>query len=93
MRLTIKDAYELIRAVKHDISDEYRAFEDDDVPGIQLTIGTNSDLSDWSFQTGDNSYIGGAYHYPYWGVIGVYRNSNCRDLAREIIDQIRDQIE
>lgn len=87
------ELYRLCRAVKSDISEEYRAFEEDDIPGIQLTVGTNADMSDWSYQTGDNSYTGGAYGYPYWGVVGVYRASNCRQLAQDIIDQIREQIE
>jgi hypothetical protein len=88
---TIKDLAELVRAVKADIAPEYLAFEDDDVPGIQLTIGWNPETGEWSYQTGDNSYTGGAYHYPLWGVVGVYRSSNSRDVARDIRDQLDEQ--
>ena len=84
---TITELYPLIRAVKQDISDEYRAYEDDEMPGIQLTIGWN-ESGDWSFQTGDNSYSGGAYSYPHWAVIGVYRFTNCRDAAKDAIEQL-----
>lgn len=93
MRLTIQSVYQLIRSVKQDIADDYKAFPDDTVPGIQLTVGSNQDMSDWSYQTGDNSFTGDAYHYPYWGVIGIYRDSNCRQLAIEVIEQIREQVE
>lgn len=85
---TIKDLSALIRSIKSDISDEYRAFEEDEKPGIQLTIGFNPKNGDWSYQTGDNSYSGGAYGYPDWAVVGVYRNSNSRELARELIEQL-----
>jgi hypothetical protein len=88
---TIKDLAELVRAVKADIAPEYLAFEDDDVPGIQLTIGWNPETGEWSYQTGDNSYTGGAYHYPLGGVVGVYRSSNSRDVARDIRDQLDEQ--
>lgn len=87
---TIKEISALIRAVKRIIQDDYRAFDDDETPGIQLTVGANIE-GEWSYQTGDNSYTGAAYHYPYWGVVGVYRRSNSRALAKDIQDQILDQ--
>ena len=88
---TIKSITALVKAVKLDIADDYRAFEEDDLPGIQLTIGVDVDTGDWSFQTGDNSYSGGAYGYAYWGVTGVYRCSNSRDVAKDLLNQIADQ--
>lgn len=86
----MSDLYRLCRAVKGEIADEYRAFEEDETPGICLTVGSNPDTGEWSYQTGDNSYTGGAYGYPCWAVVGVYRNSNCRTLAREIREQLTD---
>lgn len=88
---SLKALTALCVAVKRTICDEYRAFEDDEKPGIQLTVGMSLDGS-WDYQTGDNSYSGGAYHHPYWGVVGVYRNSNCRELAREIQSEIRNAL-
>lgn len=87
---TIKDLSALVRAVKADISPEYRAFEDDEDPGIQLTVGWSDETGEWSYQTGDNSFMGGAYHYPLWGVVGVYRHSNSREVARNIRDQLEE---
>ena len=81
----------LLMALKRDIRDEYRASDDPDdhLPGMQVTIGWNED-GDWSWQTGDNSYTGGAYGYPHWAVISLYRRSNCKDLAEDIIDQLKE---
>lgn len=80
----------LVKEIKKDIADDYRAFEGDEIPGIQLTVGVNTETGKWSYQTGDNSYTGGAYHYPVWGVVGVYRRSNSREVARDIVSQIHE---
>ena len=90
--VTKKELYRLCRAVKSDISDEYRAFEDDDIPGIQLTVACDDTMNEWSFQTGDNSYSGGAYFYPHWAVVGIYRGSNCRETATDIVNQLNELI-
>lgn len=84
---SIAELARLVRAVKSDISSEYRAFEGDETPGIQLTIGWKLS-GDWSYQTGDNSYSGGAYGFPHWAVVGVYPRSNSRAVARDLIDQL-----
>lgn len=90
----LQDIIELVRSVQSDISDEYRAWEDDDEPGIQLTVACDDEPDGgWSYQTGDNSYTGGCYSYPYWGVTGVYRDSDPAELARELVDQLADQVE
>lgn len=83
---TIKELSELIMHVKTCIDDDCRAHEEDSLPGIQLTCGINNE-GGWSYQTGDNSYTGGAYHYPHWAVVTVYRRSNSREIARDILSQ------
>lgn len=88
-QLNIELIYPIVRRVKICIADDYRAFEEDEIPGIQLTIG--ADESGWGYQTGDNSYSGAAYHHKHWAVIGVYRDTNCRNAAKEIINQIKNQ--
>jgi hypothetical protein len=87
---TKRDLYRLCRRIKPTISDEFLAFEDDEEPGIQLTVGHDPATNEWDYQTGDNSYSGGAYAYPNWAVVGIYRNSNCQDLAVEILDQLEE---
>lgn len=79
----------LLRSLKPEIEDEYRATDapDDITPGMCVTIGASPDGT-WSYQTGDNSYTGGAYGHKYWGVTYLYRRSNCQELAREVVDEI-----
>jgi hypothetical protein len=77
---------EIVKALKPRIDDD--CIEDEDtLPSIGLTIGYSLDGS-WDYQSGDNSYSGGAYHHRYWGVVQIYRRSNSRELAKDIINQI-----
>ena len=87
---TIKDLSGLIKEIKPYIDDSYVA-EDEALPGIDLTVGFDPDTSRWSYQTGDNSFSGGAYSYPIWAVTRIYRRSNSRELARELIEQLAEQ--
>ena len=89
---TIHQITELVKHVKAEIADDYQAFEGDEIPGIQLTVACNND-GGWSYQTGDNSYSGSAYHYPHWAVVGVYLSTNCRELAREIVEELKELVE
>ncbi len=87
----IKELVPLIKSIKKSICDDYRAFDGDDIAGIQLTVGADG-KGDWDYQTGDNSYSGGAYRFSDWAVVGIYRNSNSLEVAREIRDQLANQI-
>lgn len=77
-----------LERVKADIDDDYRAFEDDDEPGIQYTLACNDDQSEYAAQTGDNSYTGSAYSFPHWAVTGVYRDSDCAKLADYLLAEL-----
>lgn len=88
----------LLKSLKADICDDYRASDDpdDNTPGMCVTIGftpsdEDSDCS-WSYQTGDNSFTGGAYGHANWAVISLYRRSNSTKLAKDIADQIAESI-
>jgi len=85
---TIKCLSAIIRALKPAICDDYRE-DPEDLPSIQLTIGCGPD--GWSWQSGYNSYSGGAYLHPHWGVGYVTRRCNSRALAREIINDALSQ--
>jgi len=89
---TIRELSALVRSIKLDIDDSYVA-EDETLPGIDLTVGWSPDTSRWSWQTGDNSFTGGAYGYPIWATTRVYRRSNSRELARELLEQLAEQID
>jgi hypothetical protein len=88
---TITKLSALVRHVKKSIGDEYRAFEEENIPGIQLTVACDDEGS-WDYQTGDNSYSGAAYFYPHWAVVGVYRRSNSKEVARDLQSQLSDAL-
>lgn len=83
----------LLRSLKADIGDEYRCTDDpeDKTPGMLVTFGLRAD-GDWSYQTGDNSYMGGAYGYAAWGLAYLNRRSNCKELAKAAFNEAWDAI-
>lgn len=85
---------ELIEELIPDIQDDYRASdcEEDNEPGMSLTIGftpeTEEHDASWHYQTGDNSFSGGAYFHRNWGVVSIYRDSDALELAEDLAEQI-----
>lgn len=88
----IRELASLLSGLKRDIDDDYRAHEDDDKPGMSVTIGWSEDGA-WSYQTGDNSFTGGAYGYPHWATVNLYRRANCQELARDIRRQLTECVD
>lgn len=90
---TIAAIAKLLRALKPDIADDYRCTDDPDdtIPGMLVTIGASTNGS-WNYQTGDNSYTGGAYGHAYWGVIYLHRRTNSITAAREAVNEIAEQM-
>ena len=86
---TIKEIASLLKGLKRHIDADCRAYEDSETPSILVTVGCDSQGS-WSYQTGDTSFIGGAYGFPYWGQTALERRSNCLELARDIIEELKD---
>lgn len=58
--------------------------------GMELTVSAPDDLSDYAWQTGDNSYSGGAYAFPHWGIATLTRDADPDSIAAEIVSQIAD---
>jgi hypothetical protein len=86
---TIVELAALFVALKKTIGDDYRASDDsdDDTPSMCVTIGANAE-GEWNYQTGDNSFTGGAYGFPVWAVVTLTRRCNSRELARDVRDQL-----
>lgn len=59
----------------------------------EVTIGYCPRKKEWDYQTGDNSYTGGAYGFHHWAVGSIYPATNCKSLASDLIDQIADLID
>ena len=90
MKPTVCAFYEALKQFKTSIDDGDRATDDfnDNTPGMCVTFATDESMSEWAWQTGDNSFAGACYHLPHWAVIYLYRDSNCMELAREVMEQL-----
>lgn len=82
----------LLKELQKDIDDDYRTSNDDDMPSMQVTIALDDNLDRWTYQTGDTSYMGNCYHYPYWGSGTLTRDCNCEKLADELIESVAEAI-
>ena len=65
---------------------------DENSEGVQmLTIGAsvddNGDVA-WSWQSGDNSYTGGAYPYEHWGVCYFDPETNGDNYAKQVVTDL-----
>lgn len=88
----------LLKSLKPDIQDDFRAdeFDDSGVPSMCVTIGFTPETEEkdcsWGYQTGGNSYTGGAYDHRHWAVLTIHRRSNCKDLAIEAAEEIAESV-
>jgi len=64
--------------------------EGDTCPSMDVTLACG--VNGYALQLGDNSFTGSAYSFPHWGVSTLYRRSNARELARDLIDQCRELV-
>lgn len=64
----------------------------DAINEIQVTIACDDGLTEWTYQTGDNSYTGSCYHYPHWGVgyVSKWTEGSFDELANEIVEEMLD---
>ena len=92
-KLNLTNLTALLVELKKTIEDEFRATEDDNIPAMQVTVASNDvPTNDRGRHTGDNCYSGACYHYKHWAVIHLYNDSNCRELAREALADIREAL-
>jgi len=91
LRLSI---YKLLVAIKKDQC--WEPSSDAEEPYIDFTIGCTFDFDEgciiWSYQTGDNSFTGGAYGHPEWFTTSLLSRSSCMDLATGLISEIDSRI-
>ena len=86
--------YPTIKALAQALADSKKCINDSDVrdddtaPSIDVTLAVGE--NGHALQLGDNSYTGSAYSFPHWGVSTLYRRTNCRDLAKGLLEQCRD---
>jgi hypothetical protein len=99
-----QELYGLLVAIKKEadwqfLRQDFRESVSDpsDSPYVDVTIGCTFDFAEgcitWSFQTGDNSFTGGAYSHPEWFTTSILSRSNCKDLAKDLIEEIDGRIQ
>lgn len=75
---------------------DFDDYDGDTEPYIDITIGCTFDFEEgaigWNYQTGDNSFTGGAYGHPEWFTTSLLSRSNCKDLAKDLIDEVEGRI-
>ena len=64
--------------------------DEDGTPCMQLTIACNDTGDAWNYQTGDNSYTGGAYGLPHWAVTWITEDGECCDILEYIVEQLEE---
>lgn len=57
-------------------------------PYISVTIGYTPATKQWDYQTGDNSFTGGAYLHPKWAVVDLFEDSDCNSLTSDVFNQL-----
>ena len=88
----IKELAETLKGLKPTIDNDFRAYDDqgeEDRPSMLVTIGCDN-RGNWDYQTGDTQFIGGAYGFRHWAQCELTRRSNCLELARELVAEIKD---
>lgn len=60
--------------------------------GLGLTVACTSDGTRWDYQTGDNSFTGGAYSLPHWAVVTINEDSNATDVLADVVGQLEELI-
>ena len=75
----------------------FYTFDRSEPPYVDVTIGCTFDFAEgcitWNFQTGDNSFTGGAYGHPEWFNTSLLSRSNCKDLAKDLTEEIEGRIQ
>lgn len=89
---TLEQLTALIVELQSQIDDDYRSEgQDDDTPTMDITIGT-TDGTDYGWQTGDNSFTGGAYSHRFWFVYALTRECIPADVATDCINQFNNDM-
>ena len=57
---------------------------------MQLTIACNDDGTEWSYQTGDNSFTGDCYSLPHWALGYLNVDSDRTEIMEDLINQLED---
>ena len=82
---TIKDVEKALKEIKK--------FElDPGISDLDVTLAWRDKETggpEWIIQIGDNSMIGSAYFFEFWAVNTLDRRTNCHELAKNLINELK----
>jgi hypothetical protein len=96
-----KELYTLLVRIKRNedwrsIRKDFADFAINGPPCIDVTIGCTFNWQEgeitWNYQTGDNSFTGGAYGHPEWFTTSIMSRSNCKEIVDDLISEIEGRI-
>lgn len=61
---------------------------DCDCDYMELTVACNESGDQFNYQTGDNSFTGGAYGLPHWAVLNLWHGFDVDYIHTDIVDQL-----
>lgn len=84
--ITVERIYKVLDSLQKEIDDDFRATDDsdDDAPGIEVRFYCDTNLKNWTWESGDISFQDNHYYSYYCSSISLYRDSDCNALAQEV---------
>ena len=77
--------------------DEWKSWLNEDVDSDEgwgtLTIGFDDDNEEWSYQTGDNNYTGGAYGFHNWLVVNFSTECTVEEVLERLCEEYQENAE
>jgi hypothetical protein len=88
-----KVKFPTIKNVEKELKNIKRFDLDPDISELDITLtwlDKQTGNNDWTIQIGCNEYMGSAYFYEYWAVGVLDRRTNCHELSKDLINQLKD---
>ena len=79
--ITKNNLTELVQHVKQTAIEENEA--------IDLTVACNNDL-EYGYQTGDNSFTGDCYSFPFWAVTTIDGDTDINWTVEDLVEQLEE---
>jgi hypothetical protein len=71
-----------------DVMSDVADTDEDECNFNDLTVGLSENGQEWSYQTGDNSFTGGAYSFPHWAVVSFSKDTTPKELIDDLLQNI-----
>ena len=80
-----REVEETLKSLKRNlIHSDSKEFE------VTLGVTPSEEGFRWDYQTGSNSFSGGAYSHSHWVCLYLTRRSSCRELSKDAVGQLKE---